>query len=111
MILFTLCFALLWEQATYNRTCCNSERLLQNSAAAFMLLLLLLGGQVVIYDLHNIFTICDLPSPVLFPFLQAEHWTRLMGCDGFGYVRQIVFCGSLLEGCLIHSVSGQHPCF
>ena len=76
MILCSLCFALLQEQAAYSRTCFISERLLQNSAASVTLLLQLLGGQVVIYDSHkelNIFKISDLPPPVPFPSLQAEH--------------------------------------
>lgn len=71
MILCSLCFALLQEQAIYNRTCFVSERLLQNSAAAVMLLLWLLGGQVVIYDLHkelNIFKIPDLPVDIPYYF-------------------------------------------
>lgn len=66
MILCSLCFAVLQEQAAYNRTYFISERLLQNSAAAVMFLLLLLRVQVVIYDLHkelNIFKLSDLPPP------------------------------------------------
>lgn len=98
VILCSLCFALLQEQAVYNRVCFISEiaTVFSSCCHAAALIVGTTGGYLWFAWGFKHSQNTWFATPVPFLSLQAEHWNQLLGCCSLGVLVKLL-CMALRE--------------